>query len=485
MSAKVLYLDYEPQPRQQILHQTKARFVLYGGSAGGGKSFCLRFDAVSYCLRNPGCQAYLFRRTLMELEANHIRFIRELPPEAGTWMEARKTFAFNNGSNLVCGYCENDQDVLRYQGSEQHYQGIDEAGTMTEYQLAFLRSRSRFGGWKPVETEYLPKIVYTANPGGVSHSYLKRTFIDSAPPETIFYEKSSIDPNDPSDKGWPSIFIPARMSDNKYLDADYRGAFGGLPDELAKALRDGDWDIASGSFFADVFKRDQHVVKPFSIPEHWLRFTAYDHGSAQPFANLWFAVASEDYTENECNIPMGALVVYRELYGAIENKDAGLKLPAEEIATRIRALETGEKITYRVADPSIWRTEGGGPSIGERMLNRGVNQRRAANSRIAGWDLVRRRLAGEDGAPMMFFFDSCVHLIRTLPVLIHDAHRIEDIAQAPKQPDHLADSLRYGVSSRPYTTALVVEEDYDPARLPTLREMIKPEMQTRQKRVRI
>lgn len=86
---------------------------------------------------------------------------------------------------------------------------------------------------------------------------------------------------------------------------------------------------------------------------------------------------------------------------------------------------------------------------------------------------------------MMFFFDSCVHLIRTLPVLIHDAHRIEDIAQAPKQPDHLADSLRYGVSSRPYTTALVVEEDYDPARLPTLREMIKPEMQTRQKRVRI
>lgn len=475
MSAQpnIIYLDYKPQPRQQLLHETKARVVLYGGSQGGGKSHALRYDSLAYCLRNPGCQAYLFRRTLMELEANHIRFIRELPPEAGHWAEARKTFEFNNGSRLICGYCESDSDVIRYQGSEQHYQGIDEAGQMTPYQLAFLRSRSRLGSWEPVEKEYLPKIVYTANPGGVSHSYLKQTFLDPAPPETIFYDAD----------GWTNIYIPARMSDNKYLDEDYGGAFSGLPPELAKALRDGDWDVAVGSFFNDCFKRDRHVIPSFTIPDHWLRFVSYDHGSAQPFAVLWFATASEDFECDSCTIPAGALVCYREYYGATPKKDVGLKLTAEEIALNIKKMEKGESIRYRVADPSIWKIDSG-PSIGERMLKRGVNWRKASNSRIAGWDAVRRRLNGDDGAPMLYFFDECVNLIRTLPVLVHDTHRIEDIASAPKQADHLADSLRYACMSRPYTTSLEDDEESDPAQLPTISELLD-EQPVQQRRTRI
>jgi hypothetical protein len=75
---------YTPQPRQQLLHNTLARQVLFGGAVGGGKSTAGRWDLITIAIRCPGAQCYIFRRTLVELEANHIRFIRsDLPPELG------------------------------------------------------------------------------------------------------------------------------------------------------------------------------------------------------------------------------------------------------------------------------------------------------------------------------------------------------------------------------------------------------------------
>ena len=143
-------LEYEPQPRQQLLHATKARQILYGGSAGGGKSKALRFDAYDFCINNPGCQAYLFRRTLGELDDNHIKWARfEVPLDIGKYNETRKVLEFINGSILHFCYCEKESDVLRYQGSEQYWTGIDEAAHLTESQIGYLKTRNRLGGWTP------------------------------------------------------------------------------------------------------------------------------------------------------------------------------------------------------------------------------------------------------------------------------------------------------------------------------------------------
>ena len=466
---------YKAQPQQLKFHNTTARRVLFGGSAGGGKSAALRNDAYYLAIHCPGLQVYIFRRTLTELEANHIRFIRkELPEILGSWNENRKAFEFTNGSRITCGYAESDSDVDRYQGAEIHYLCIDEAGQFSPYQIGFLCSRNRLGGWSPPEKHaaQLPRIALTANPGGRSHQWLKNTFIDPAPPETIFYDPSTRDPNDPKSKGWTTLFIPAKMSDNKYLDADYAGAFSALPEELARALRDGDWDIVVGSYFGDMFRREMHICKPYNIPRHWLRFRSYDHGSAAPFCVLWFAHASEDHNTGDRLIPEGALVCYREFYGG--NNNRGLKMTAEAIAAEMRSMERGDpKINYGVGDPSVWKIDGG-PSIGERFQKMGITWRKADNSRIAGWDQVRRRLMGDDGLPHLYFFENCTHLIRTLPVLTHDKHRIEDVDTS--QEDHAADALRYGVMSRPYLTqAPAVEED--PWREPTLGEWPAPRKQ--------
>ena len=100
----------------------------------------------------------------------------------------------------------------------------------------------------------------------------------------------------------------------------------------------------------------------------------------------------------------------------------------------------------------------------------GVMFRRADNSRVAGWDQLRQRLMGDDGKPMLYIFKNCTDTIRTLPVLVHDKHRIEDVCTDSE--DHCADEIRYACMARPYTRKKPeIEEDI--WRPPTIEEMMQ------------
>tara|TARA_R100001163_G_scaffold447_1_gene653 strand:+ start:3924 stop:5360 length:1437 start_codon:yes stop_codon:yes gene_type:complete len=461
---KTIKLDYNPQPKQVLLHQCKAKQILFGGAAGGGKSHALRWDCIAFCLENPGLNAFIFRRSLPELDANHIQPLRkEMPPSLGEYNESRKRFTFHNGSTIQFQYLERDSDCDRIQGTEIHFAGIDEAGQMTAYQLGYIKSRMRLGGYEPKQIAFLPRLVMTANPGGQSHNYLKALYIDPAPSESYFYDHTMRDPDNPKDKGWVTMYIPSRMEDNKYIDPSYASSFSGLPEELARALRVGDWDLVVGSFFGDIWKRDLHVIQPFEIPEYWTKYRSFDWGSSAPFSVGWWAVAQGHDT-----IPDNALVRYREWYGAA-GPNRGLRLSAEEVGAGIRSREQHERIDFSVGDPSIWKFDGG-PSIGERLSKMGVMFRRADNSRIAGWDQLRQRLMGDDGKPMLYIFKNCTDTIRTLPVLVHDKHRIEDVCTDSE--DHCADEIRYACMARPYTRKKPeIEEDI--WRPPTIEEMMQ------------
>jgi hypothetical protein len=303
----------------------------------------------------------------------------------------------------------------------------------------------------------------TANPGGQSHNFLKALYIDPAPAESYFYDHTMRDPNNEKDRGWLTMYIPAKMQDNKYIDPSYASSFSALPEELGRALREGDWDLVVGSFFGDVWKRDLHVIRPFEIPEHWTKFRSFDWGSASPFSVGWWAVADDD-----ADYPDGALIRYREWYGSSGRPNVGLRMTAEEVGAGIRTRERNERIDFSVGDPSIWKFDGG-PSIGERLSKMGVRMRRADNSRVAGWDQVRQRLIGDDGIPMLYVFSECVDTIRTLPVLTHDKHRVEDIDTT--QEDHAADDIRYACMARPFQRR-VPEIEEDPFRPPTIDEMM-------------
>ncbi len=202
------------------------------------------------------------------------------------------------------------------------------------------------------------------------------------------------------------------------------------------------------------WSRGRNIVAPFAVPAWWTRVRGFDWGYAAPFSVGWWAVVSDPWPCGHVVLPRGALLRYREWYGGSGRPNEGLRLDAEAVAAGIVERERTETVVRAVADPSIFR-EDGGPSIGERMRRAGVAFRPADNTRVgkagalSGWDQMRARIAGTAEGPMLAVFQTCRDFIRTVPVLQHDAMRPEDLDTDGE--DHIADETRYVCSSRPMT----------------------------------
>jgi hypothetical protein len=247
-------------------------------------------------------------------------------------------------------------------------------------------------------------------------------------------------------------------------------------------MRWGDWNVVLGAFFSNWDNR-RHVVQPFQIPAHWLRFMSKDWGSASPGSVGWWAVASEQVTVGgylagtTTIIPRGALVRYREWY--IANPDGtGLKMRNADVARGIKEREgKDERLTYRVLDPACFAHHGG-PTIAEDFAREGVLFQKADNTRVArdgpisGWAQVNGRLVGDgDGNAMIFLFATCLDSSRTIPVLMHDESNPEDVNS--DMEDHAADDTRYACNSRPWTASKPKERDPKiNTRMPTMAEIV-------------
>ena len=221
---------------------------------------------------------------------------------------------------------------------------------------------------------------------------------------------------------------------------------------LVRAWLEGDWSIIDGAFFSE-FSEEKHIIPAIEWKKcgmannpQLLRFRAFDWGSAKPFSVGWYAMTDRDYEIGRFFVQKGALVKYREWYGA-SGINTGLKMTADKVAEGILNREAGERIRYGVADPAIFIRDGG-MSIAETMAIVGCGWRRADNRRQSGWEVMRQRLLGKEGHPMLFFLDCCEDTIRTIPTLQHDEHDMEDLDTEGE--DHAADETRYAIMSRPH-----------------------------------
>lgn len=439
---------WAPMPGAQLaaLDATWMPELFYGGGRGGGKtSFLLGDFLQDIPTYGAAWRGILFRRTYKELEEVKIQTHEIYPQTGGVWSESDHEWRWPNGAFQRLRYLEREVDATRYQGQAFTHIAFDELGmwpTDVAYKQLFACLRSAH----EVPTK---RVRATGNPGGAGHHHVKQRFIDPAP---LGYQEIRDDQSP-----WPRMFIPSLVQDNQILmrnDPGYidrlRGS--GSP-ELVRAWLEGDWTAISGAFFTE-WSQAKHVISAQPLPERWLRFRGFDWGSAHPFDVQWYAVSDGELPQ----FPRGALVCYRQWHGKVPGKpNVGLKLTAEEVADGILEREKGDKIAYGVADPAIF-AEDGGPSIAERMNRRGTVWRPADNKRvaqrgsIAGWDLVRARLKGIDGKPMIYWFDTCVDLIRTLPALQHDTSRMEDLDS--DGDDHSADCCRYSCASRPWVPPL-------------------------------
>jgi hypothetical protein len=463
-------LNVTLHPKQLAAFNSEATEILYGGAAGGGKSHLMRVAAIIWCSEIAGLQVYLFRRIRDDLIKNHMEGPQGFRAMLAGWVECgfctivEDEIRFWNGSKIYLCHCKDEKDRFKYQGAEIHLLLVDELTHFTDKIYRFLRNRVRMVGIS-VPAKYagrFPRIICGANPGGIGHQFVKMAFIDGVEPMKVAVAARS-------EGGMLRQFIPALLEDNPSMeeqDPGYENRLHGLgSDALVKAMRYGDWDQIEGAFF-DNFDKRRHVVRPFTIPTHWLKFRAADWGSAKPFSVGWYAVASEDYIAGPGQIiPRGALVRYREWYGIAtdaEGKfvpDKGVKMTAKAVGIGIREKEGDDLIAYGVLDPAAFAQDGG-PSIAEDMRagttgNNGATFRPADNKRVTqrgamgGWNQLRDRLDGdEDGRPMLFFFATCIHAIRTIPALQHDEDNPEDLDT--DMEDHAGDEVRYACMSRPW-----------------------------------
>lgn len=442
---------WQPQPGPQTALIACPVFeVFYGGARGGGKTEGSIGDWLDHSSRYGELAiGIFFRRKLVQL-AEVIARTKQLFPKLGAkYNEQQKTWTMANGARLKFAYLEKDSDAEEYQGHSYTRVYIEELTNFpSPGPVNKLRATLRSGPGVPTGMRF------TGNPGGPGHTWVKARYIDPAPQGyEVITEGTEIELDGAKSMvSLSRVFIPSKLGDNNLLmrnDPTYILRLRQSGSEaLVRAWLEGDWSIVDGAFF-DEWDESRHVL-PSSfaalLKPNWLRFRSHDWGSARPFSVGWYCVVEEPITFGERVIPIGALVKYREWYGA-KGANVGLKMIAEDVADGIKEREKGERVRYGVADPAIY-IRNGGPSIGENMAKRGVTWRAADNKRIPGWSQVRSRLVGDGAGPMLYFLETCEDTIRTLPVLQHDENLQEDLDTDGE--DHAADELRYACMSRPW-----------------------------------
>lgn len=431
----------QPGPQLVAIQKHWIPEVFFGGAVGGGKSdFLLGDFAQDVPVYGANWQGIIFRKSAPQLEELISRAAQMYPPWFGfSWTDqftvGNSTLKWPNGARLKFRHLEDDDSWTKYQGHQYSWIGFDELPHWaTPKAYMELKTRLRNGSIAIPNK----RIRSTGNPGGVGHGWIKKYFgIDRYPLGSVIVEPDV-------DGGNKKMFIRSRVQDNKILlanDPNYIARLQDLGSEvLVKQYLEGDWSVVAGAYFSE-FSPNKHILQPFEIPKGWTRYRSMDWGSAKPFSVGWYAVADGEQPEGcDRTIPRGAVIKYREWYGAkVSNRevDIGLKMDCEDIAHGILAREPiDEVMSMSIIDPAAFK-EDGGPSQAERMSKisrirpdnsvQAVTFQRGDNTRIAGWDMVRARLKGDEGVPMLFFFSTCVDSVRTIPGLQHDTNKPEDL----------------------------------------------------------
>lgn len=444
---------WQPQPRQAVFMRRPEYEVLFGGSAGGGKSDALVIEA----LRQVDLAHYkglILRKTfpqLTELIEKSENYYSRAYPKA-VYNDSKHVWTFPSGAKIYFGSMQHTKDRTRYQGKAYDYIAFDELTHFTWDEYSYLFSRNRPNG--PGTRVYMRA---TANPGGIGHGWVKERFITAAKPMTRINKVVRIRFPDGT---WRElqrdrIFVPSSVFDNKALldnKPEYLANLGMLSEAERNALLYGDWDSFTGQVFME-WRNDPdqyltrictHVIEPFRIPETWTIYRGFDWGYSRPFSVGWYAV---DHDKRMYRI--------RELYGCTGAPNVGVKWEPRKVAQEIKRIESEDpnmkgRTIHGVADPAIF-SSAGQESIATLMEKDRVWWDAGDHKRIDGKMQIHNRLAfDENGLPMLYVFDTCKHFIRTIPNLVYDEKDVEDVDTDGE--DHIYDELRYICMANPIST---------------------------------
>lgn len=241
-------INITPTKRQsqawKYLTDNNTNIVLFGGSAGGGKSWLGCLWVVTMCLNNKGTRYLIGRTVLQQLKLTTLNTLFDLLNIMG--MKTGQHYNYNGQSNVMTFY--NGSEIifkdLAYNPSDPNYDSlgsleisgafVDEASQVTSLAFSIIKSRIRY---KLNEFNLIPKILLTCNP---SNNWLKKDFYLPHIQERL-----------PSNQ----IFIPSLPLDNPYLPSSYIDMLKELPPQQRRRLLEGDWNYMEES--DSLFKFDE------------------------------------------------------------------------------------------------------------------------------------------------------------------------------------------------------------------------------------
>jgi Terminase large subunit, T4likevirus-type, N-terminal len=416
-----------------------ADIIGYGGSAGGGKTDTLLAIGLVGALAYPGLNIAYFRREFPQLEGvgGAIQRSTQLLSGIAKYNEQKHRWHFPTKSVMQFCHCKDPRDMYNYQSWQIDILLIDESTQFTAEIIDYLITRNRATVNYPT---FKPFTALATNPGNIGHAHFRDRFVNLGEREVVHdykYETGQLRKH---------VFIPSKLNDNQILvkrDPDYSDRLS-TSIKIKKTLLEGDWDTPDGQFF-DKWRFIKHVINPFIPKKDDLIVGGMDWGSSKPFS-FHLATVNKIFFRDIKNdvFPFYRVKFFYEAYGTKKSPEEWSK----EIKLDLKRFDlTLADISWVHADPTIFNKGNDmvSVSIRDQFMSDDDKWRilqKANNDRIPGWVYMDRWMGdGPDGEPFCQWTSLCVNAIRTIPDLIHDETKPEDVNTEGE--DHAGDGNRY------------------------------------------
>ena len=413
------------------LMSPECKYLLYGGAASGGKSYFLRWAAIGlglyyyskYQMKNIPIGLFSHDYTTLK-DRQVIRMKNEIPDFLGQIKESRdEGYAFiakpEYGSFVVL--LRNLDDPAKYKSAEFAAVLMEELTENPESTFEDLRFRMRYKDITDV------KFVGATNPGGVGHGFVKRKWV-----------KPDLQNPDVEQKRFH--FVSAKYDDNKFTTTEYVKQLSSLPEEKRRAYMEGDWDVFAGQYFSE-WRDNIHTINSFLPNRGNVIVGGMDWGRAKPFS---FHLAEVSRVNMTNGVKFFRVKTFLEVYGTERTPAEWWDVIKEKLKTK---LIKPENIAWVQGDPAMFtKGQDNSKSIRDQFIDAdgvfGHKIQSASNDRIGGWENYHQWLRiAPDGLPYYQVSTDCPNVIRTLPELIHDDLKVEDVDSAGE--DHAPDDQRY------------------------------------------